>query len=255
MIDKLSGASEIEKRFVEELMEGKSKLFDIAYKWISSYPSMAPMWNISNITFIYREKKKIAEKIDEFHKEGEYILKEAIKVIEGKKVITYSRSSSVIRLLKEKKFNVICSEGRPNYEGRSMAAELNATLVIDAALPSFIPSADFVIVGADAIVKSGFVNKVGTKTLAVIATHYDKPFYVIASPSKIFPFVMLKYEDKKEIWEYDKAINFYFELIPHEYVTEYFVSKNGNLKYDEKIAGEIYEIRDRLKEDGYKLME
>lgn len=255
MIDRLSGAAEIEKLFVEELFKDNTKIFDVASKWISLYPSMAPMWKISNIAFIYKEKKKIREVIDEFYLSRENAVKKALFFIKGRKAITYSRSSTVMKFLKADKFDIICSEARPNYEGRDVAKELNATLVIDAALPSFIPESDFVVVGADAIVKNGFVNKVGTKTIAIVAMHYKKPFYVISDTSKIFPFVMLKEEERNEIWNYEKSLNFYFELIPNKYVTRYFVNKNENLKYEDKIADEIYEIRERLEENGYKLLE
>ena len=76
-------------------------------------------------------------------------------------VFTHCHSSTVIRLLSKakeegKKFEVICTETRPAFQGRITASELTdmgikTTFIVDSAARTFIENVDIVIVGADAI--------------------------------------------------------------------------------------------------------
>src|SRR6185503_878188 len=96
---------------------------------------------------------------------------------------------------------VSCSESRPALEGRRLASELVAagipvTYFSDAAIatalgpPDFAAAhargggADVVLVGADAIAATWFLNKTGTRMLAAAATQQGVPVYVVASRDK-----------------------------------------------------------------------
>ncbi len=64
---------------------------------------------------------------------------------------------------------------------------------------------DKVLVGADRILATGHVfNKIGTSTVAIVADHYDKPFYV-AAPTSSFDLatpvgqVEIEQRDAKEV--------------------------------------------------------
>src|SRR4030095_8787821 len=94
-------------------------------------------------------------------------------------LVSISCSGSVVVALKAiraaRTVRVSCSESRPALEGRRLAAELVAagipvTYFSDAAIGHALGSADAVLVGADAIAATWFLNKTGTRMLAAAAT-------------------------------------------------------------------------------------
>ena len=112
-------------------------------------------------------------------------------------VLVYSRSSTVEAALLQaaregKRFTVICPEARPAMEGRVLARRLaeggvSVTACVDAAAFSVFPTADMVLVGADAVVPVGLINKVGTSGLALLASGSGVPVYCVAGRLKMLP--------------------------------------------------------------------
>jgi translation initiation factor 2B subunit (eIF-2B alpha/beta/delta family) len=112
-------------------------------------------------------------------------------------VLTYSHSAAVRMALLQalaagRRFEVVCSESRPMSEGVSLARRLALAgvlvhLTTDAALPGWMEQADLFLVGADAVVGSGVVNKTGTEPLAQAARRTRVPAYVLADSSKWLP--------------------------------------------------------------------
>jgi translation initiation factor 2B subunit (eIF-2B alpha/beta/delta family) len=114
----------------------------------------------------------------------------------GARVLTISASSTVRETLMEasrrRAVEAFCLEGRPNLEGRALAAELAAGGVrvraaADAAAAALVADCDLVLVGADSIGDAGIVNKIGTRVAALAARDAGVPFYVLADWSKILP--------------------------------------------------------------------
>jgi ribose 1,5-bisphosphate isomerase len=131
----------------------------------------------------------------------------AKRIREGMVVFTHCHSSTVTHLLgkaKEdgKRFEVVCTETRPVFQGRITAKEMLAlgvktTFIVDSAARSFMRDADMVIVGADAITSEGnVINKIGTGTIALLAHEARKPFYVVAE--------LLKFDPATVCGEYEK---------------------------------------------------
>ena len=266
--DKISGASEIEKKIILRVKKllGKRRLFDECLSILSVYPSMASLWNIVNISFSLN-KDEAEKEFVKMENAGKKVIEHAKELIKNATVITHSRSSTVLKLLKEcKNIKVICTESRPRYEGRLLAKELckkiDVTLVADSAIFSFIDKADLILMGADAILNNNVVNKIGTSAIALYAMEKGKPFYIISSSYKTFPFVMLKEESEKEIWrEAPEGINiknFYFDATPLRWIS-YFITEKGISaeapKFSMNICKEVLEIRDKLEERGYLLIE
>jgi translation initiation factor 2B subunit (eIF-2B alpha/beta/delta family) len=152
---------------------------------------------------------------------------------EGSKILTHSRSSTVLEALLEarragKQFKVIATESRPMLEGRKSAHELSSdgihvTMIADAAASLFIESVDLILVGADRITPEHIVNKVGTKMIALAARERGVPIYAVCETSK---FVAADYladvirdqRDPRELWpdapEGIAVSNSYFEPTP-----------------------------------------
>ncbi len=115
----------------------------------------------------------------------------------GSLVLTYSHSTAVrMALLRAlgagRRFEVVCSESRPIGEGVALArclafAGIPVHLTTDAALAAWIDRSDLLLVGADAVLGTGVVNKVGTEMLLRAARRARVPAYVVADSSKWLP--------------------------------------------------------------------
>ncbi len=194
--------------------EGESFLGELSAKsnvLISSRPTEPMMRNA--IRFIASKAKKggglqemkaiVKEASQEFldHTSSaiEKIAKIGAKRIPRKGIVmTHCHSSVVMKILKEaldegKKFEVICPEARPRFQGRISARELGefgipVTLIVDSAVRRFMKRTDVVMVGADAICANGSViNKIGSAMIALCAKEFETPFVVAAETFKFDP--------------------------------------------------------------------
>jgi translation initiation factor 2B subunit (eIF-2B alpha/beta/delta family) len=116
-------------------------------------------------------------------------------------VYTLSRSGSVEQALTTlaseraggEPLRDLVGESRPGGEGVALAGALAAagaqvTLVADSACAAFIDQAALVMVGADSVRSDGaVVNKVGTRTLALVAQAAGKPVFALAERLKVTP--------------------------------------------------------------------
>ena len=93
-------------------------------------------------------------------------------------------------------FHVYVDETRPLFQGARLtawelaSAGIDLTLICDSAAASLMAAGkiDLVIVGADRVAANGdVVNKIGTLNLAVLAKHFDVPFYVACPLSTFDP--------------------------------------------------------------------
>jgi ribose 1,5-bisphosphate isomerase len=179
----------------------------------------------------------------------------AVKLIqEGSKVLTHSRSSTVLEALVEarragKQFKVVATESRPMLEGRKLANELSSygihvTVIADAAASLFIESVDLILVGADRITPQHLVNKVGTKMIALAARERGVPIYAVSDTSKFvgvdyFEDTIRDQRDPGELWpdapEGVAVQNRYFESMPLVFFTG-FVTERGALSAAEASA-------------------
>ena len=153
------------------------------------------------------------------------------------RVVTLSYSSSVLVALnairKIRPLAVSCSESRSALEGRRLATDLAAAgmpvrLFSDSAIAHALDDADAVMVGADAIAPSWFLNKSGTRMLAAAAAQRGVPVYVIAARDKfvrqqIADGLVIRSGDATEIWATPPpgvdVRNPYFESTPLDLVT------------------------------------
>jgi methylthioribose-1-phosphate isomerase len=145
---------------------------------------------------------------------------------------------------------VIADETRPYMQGTRLTAYELAkegipySLAVEGAA-SFLLShqkVDAIFVGADRIAANGdTANKVGTSTLAIVAKHYNVPFYVVAPVSSFdttIPngsHIEIEMRPQEEITEYRgirvapkgaKAINPSFDVTDHRLITG-IICENG----------------------------
>ena len=217
---------------------------------IRAQPSMAPLFNLVNYAITSLEGvqdvgaarqvlKTAAEAYgEELGRRCERIAEQALALLtNGSSVLTHSRSSTVLAallLVRERglDFEVVCTESRPIYEGRTVAARLaqeaiKVTLITDSAAGHFVSRVDVVLVGADSVSGDGLVNKMGTYPIALAARAQGVPFYALCGTEKFlpadYPYFHIDSQDPQEVWpghpEEVQVLNLYFDVTPLEYVS------------------------------------
>jgi len=110
---------------------------------------------------------------------------------------------------------------------RLASAGVPVELYTDSGISVAVPLADALVVGADALGPSAFINKVGTRALCALAASAGVPVYVLAGREKVldesaFGGLFLKDGDSGEVWAGKQALiarNPYFERVPLELVS------------------------------------
>jgi len=226
--------------------------FSSKKKLLSLRPTEPMLVNVLNR--IEKENyKKILRRFDEAQKK---INQNVLKIIKNKPTIfTHCHSTNVVQALiyakkHGKKFQVYIAETRPLFQGRKTAKELEkagikVTMFADSAAALALEKenqkdkiySDVVFFGADAILKNGAINKIGSGMFAEIAKASKIPIYIIADSWK-FSSKDVKIEERNfhEVWKnvprHIKIKNPAFELIKKKYIKA-IVSELGILSYEQ----------------------
>jgi ribose 1,5-bisphosphate isomerase len=134
------------------------------------------------------------------------------------------------------------------FQGRKTAKELRAAgikvnMFVDSALGVALSGeqgtkkVSKVFLGADALLKKGVVNKVGSEVIAQVAKNQKIPVYIIADSWKYSPKdLKLEKRDFDEVWEKMpkkskiKIQNPAFEFVPKKYIKK-IVTEFGVMNY------------------------
>ena len=245
---KIQGATNIAKSalqayFLIPTISSKKKL-------ISLRPTEPLLVNVLD------KKQSHKEILKHFSHTLEKINKFSLKLIKNNDVIfTHCHSTSVVNTLiyakkKKKKFKVYNTETRPLYQGRKTVRELKkagikTTMFIDSAAMIALTKTqgtkkvDKIFLGADALLKNGIINKVGSAMFAKIAYENKIPVYIISDSWKFSSKdIKLEERDFNEVWKKlpknskIKIRNPAFEFVPKKYITK-IVSELGILKYND----------------------
>lgn len=220
--DSISGAVEIAEKSAELLQrqaridksehidELRRRLVTLGWALIRAHPTMAPLvnlvngvlWTIDEPRDVEAARRAVAEATGDFKRHLRVhevaIAETALRLIpEDGQILTNGRSTTVRAALRHaqragRRFRVVCAEGRPACEGRTLAAELAAggiqvTLVIDALAIVMASASQLVLVGADHLGSYGLVNKVGTYGIALAAGASGVPMYALCGSEKFLP--------------------------------------------------------------------
>jgi len=269
--DRKHGARELYRWAVENLMDwvkerGKDhpqELIPLLAETARAQPSMAPLLNLVNqvllaweegITRVHillesalqEEKGSIARLVDE-----------GIKLLQGKRIVTLSRSSTLLEVIKAlvekgEKPEILISEGRPLMGGVATAhlyhsMGLKVTLCTDGLIFSLVREGDVIALGADAVTPQYLVNRCGTYPLALVARERGVPFYTFTHTNKLLPPALVplfRMEDHPPQEVLDNApfkiVNYYFDQTPLDYITA-AITETGPLNPQEikKLAAKI----------------
>ncbi len=248
--DRRHGARELYRWAAENLLmwmqeRGSShpeELIPLLAETAKAQPSMAPLLNLVNrVLLAWGESPKKAQTLlrDTLGSKSSFIARlvdEGLKVLKGKRIVTLSRSSTLLEVIKAlldqgEKPEILISEGRPLMGSVTTARlfyEMGAkvTLCTDGLIFSLLREGDVVSVGADAITPSYLVNRCGTYPLALVAQDRGIPFYTFTDTNKLLPAglaPLFKIEDHDPAEVLKNApfdvINYYFDKTPLRYLT------------------------------------
>lgn len=258
--------NEILKKIKEVKIQGArniAKAALLAYSLIPTKVSMKKLLSarptepmMENILEMASKGKSVKEINHHFDSAQEKINEYVSKTIKNNEVIfTHCHSTNVVNALiyskkNKKRFSVYNTETRPLLQGRRTAKELKkakipVTMFVDSALGIALSKdqgtkkVNKVFLGADALLKKGVINKVGSKVIAQIAKHNKIPVYIVADSWKFTKKkVPIEQRNLNEVWDNaPKQIrikNPAFEFIPKKYITK-IISDKGILSYDQFI--------------------
>ena len=218
-------------------------------KLLSARPTEPMMENVLDLA----EKKPYEEVVKHFDEAQDKINKFVLKLIKkGDLIFTHCHSTNVSNALiyakkKRKKFEVYNTETRPLFQGRKTAKQLRkagikVTMFVDSALGVALSGEqknkkpDKVFLGADALLKKGVINKIGSEVIANIARDNKIPVYIVADSGK-FTRQKVPREQRKldEVWDNApkniKVKNPAFEFVDKKYIKA-IISELGALSYD-----------------------
>jgi len=216
---------------------------------LDSRPTEPMMERVLNMA----EKHPYEEILRHFPYAQEKINRFVFRLIKNDKIIfTHCHSTNVSKALiyahkKGKRFEVYTTETRPLYQGRKTAKEIRkagikVTMFVDSSLGIALSrkqgfkKVSRVLLGADALLRKGIVNKVGSELVARIAMEEKIPFYIVADSWKFTKKkVPIEQRNLKEIWDKAprniKIRNPAFEFVPKKYITG-IITELGFMKYD-----------------------
>lgn len=237
---KIQGATEVAKAgvrayFLNPTAASRKKLASLR-------PTEPALFNAINIAKKHSQK----EIISHFQKAQEKINQNVSKIIRNKKIIfTHCHSNAVSNSLiyakkNGLKFEVYNTETRPLYQGRLTAkqlakAKIKVTTFVDSGMHEAIKRSDIVLLGADAVLNSGAINKIGSAAAAEIAKVHKVPLYIVSDSWKFYSkSVKIEERDFHEVWKsapkHVKVKNPAFEKVPKQDITK-IISELGILSY------------------------
>jgi translation initiation factor 2B subunit (eIF-2B alpha/beta/delta family) len=253
--DNTSGSAELAKQSAELLIslvqttDSLAHLKHAGYLLLEAQPTMASIFNLVNTLLFTIDRKNhhhgklvvttyCQQFIHDLETSDTAIRTHTMNLIKNNAtILTHSYSSTILSALlfakrNGKQFSVICTESRPINEGANLAEMLGkknipVTLVVDAAVFSCIPDADIILVGGDALLPMGLINKIGTKGIAMAAHQNNTPLYALCSTIKFlpptYPVPLNQQKNPQEILHTTisnvTAQNYYFDCTPLDYLT------------------------------------
>lgn len=253
--DNVSGANEIYQRVLQAFLQHVSSLPptpEALQDWplwlrgmLRAQPAMAPLYNLANrLALIFEQEHARAiecltqalaflqvESLQASQANGKIAEQAVPLVAKHLRLFTHSYSSTVAVALElafrdGHAIEVFLSEARPAFEGRRMAerlarAGLTVHLGVDDARGHMLNEVGLVVLGADHVSETSFVNKIGSRSLALLARVRKIPVAVFAARNKLWPAqIPLAQEPEHthaEIWRNAPATvrlsNLYFEAV------------------------------------------
>ena len=209
---RIQGATEIAKFGIKAFLLSPDK--KSAEKILKTRPTEPLLQNC--IAFLLKSKnikKDSKNLISYIEKTDKRIAKFGSRLITNNmNIFSHCHSSTVISILKyakksrKKHFIVYTTEVEPLLQGRKTAKELakfgiKVIVSPDLAAEQTLTKCDLFLFGADAFLKKGVVNKIGTSTLCRIAKEHNIPRYSCGISLKYAKKIKIEQRKPKELWD------------------------------------------------------
>ena len=248
---KIQGARNVAKAALKAYLLSPS--FESKKKLLSSRPTEPMMFHVLHMA---QEGINDIEIVGHFDFAQDKINRNVFCLIKDEdRIFTHCHSTNVVNSLiyskkKGRQFQVYNTETRPLYQGRKTAEELReagikVTMFIDSAAATAIEKedekdkiyADKIFLGADALLKDGIINKIGSGMFAELANKNKVPVYIIADSWKFsYNKIPIEHREINEVWDNaPKTIrikNPAFEFVDKKYITG-IITELGLMEYDE----------------------
>ncbi|HDP97237.1 MAG TPA: hypothetical protein ENN25_06065 [Euryarchaeota archaeon] len=231
---------------------------EYALRLVSAHRRMAPILNFCNEVLLilqsHDEKDDtVAAKLLQYtlntSKESsnalENVAAHASRSISGNQFMTHSRSSTLLHFMTKVRdrddLTIFVTQSRPGAEGRLLAGELSVAgirtiLFEDAEVMRYLDRVSALVVGTDALIPSGIVNKVGTHMISLAAREMGVPVYCLTESIKIWPFDHPILEGMARGAISPLGGMEFFELVPSS-MFHAIVLETGPTTFDEIIMG------------------
>ncbi len=130
---------------------------------------------------------------------------------------THCHSSLAVKAILSSNPKIVYNtETRPLFQGRKTALELSDKVVVkhfvDSYFASIIPFVDVVVLGSDEFTEDGrIVNKVGSKSIVILAEKFNIPVYFVSDSFKLKlnskslkDSSIVEFRSKSEVWNVNK---------------------------------------------------
>lgn len=266
--DRVSGAREIVGRLWSLLDDHSGRagrglsceeLVEVAALVVPAQPSMAPLLSGFDRLFAACEESGasgvaagLRGLVAEHRSSVDALAHHGVRALEGRSILaTLSWSSTVAAVLEglDRRVELMVAESRPGLEGRRAAARAagqghRVTLHTDSAFPAAAARAQVLLLGGDALLPRGLVNKVGSRPAARECRAAGVPVCALMDPSKVLGGGLAQRlrvlpESPGEVWDSPpprvQVVNPYFELVPLELVDQVW-GPEGALTPDDTLA-------------------
>jgi methylthioribose-1-phosphate isomerase len=227
LLNRTSGAEELSKQALEiikklyHLKNREERITEFLRKSAEQFHMMVPILKIAEFFSENPINTKNINKIENAILDKSYIKNADFLFSKKVKILAFSNSSSVrnvVHYYSDRIEQVFCCHSLPLGEGEYLhkffeEQNINSTLIEDSEISKILKGVDFIIIGADAITKNYFVNKIGSLQLVLLANYFQKPVYVVASKSKIID------ADRLDI----SKLGPYFEKVDNKLVTKFTI--------------------------------
>ena len=242
---KIQGATGIAKQGVNAFLLQPNKK---SAEWIMETRPTEPLLQNALLHLLNSRNQKRDAKIffSYLEKSEKKIAKFGVQLIKNNmNIYSHCHSSTVISILKQAKkqkkhFIVYTSEVHPLLQGRKTAQELakariKVIIVPDLAIEQALSKCDLFLFGADAYLKNGVLNKIGTSLICELAKKHNIPTYSCGTSLKFTKKTRIEQRTGRELWdERSKLIkieNPAFDFTPKSLLSG-VISELGILHYD-----------------------
>ncbi len=247
---KIQGARNIAKTALEAYILMPTKISKRIL--LNSRPTEPMMKKVLDLAESEKSYKEILRHFDEAQKKINF---SALRLIKNKdRIFTHCHSTNVVKALiyakkQGKNFEVYVSETRPLFQGIKTSKELKkagikVTMFIDSASAFALEKeksgdkiySNKIFLGADALLREGIINKIGSKIVSEIAYLNHLPVYILADSWKFTKEkILIEQRKLNEIWNKApktiKIKNPAFEFVPKKYISG-IVTEFGLMTYD-----------------------